>query len=160
MNCQWKMKASCTFFDGIYILGTMKIAILHVKKKNLDVKNERFFVTFFAPSVYRESSKVVIFQGEHDDDFAWKMHDFWAILMLIHIPGTCFFPYFRSYLFLPVNYATHLNPPWKPQNANPPSQPKHLKYRWVDLRKVAEGGLTHFVTAPANPFLKIRGGGA
>ena len=64
------MKASCTFFDGIHIPRTMKIAILHVKKKNFDVKNERFFVTLFAPSVHRESSKVVIFQGKHDDDFA------------------------------------------------------------------------------------------
>ena len=57
-------------FDGIHIPGTMKIAILHIKKKHFDVKNERFFVTFFAPSVYRESSKVVVFKGEHDDDFA------------------------------------------------------------------------------------------
>ena len=64
------MKALCTFFDGIYIPGTMKITILHEKNIDFDVKNERFFVTFLAPSVYRESSKVVIFQGEHDDDFA------------------------------------------------------------------------------------------
>ena len=61
---------------------------------------------------------------------------------------------------MPVNFATHLDPPRKPQNADPPSQPKRLKYRWVNLRKVAVGGLTHFVTAPANPLLKFRGGGA
>ena len=70
-----------------------------------------------------------------------------------------YFSLFRSYFFLPVNFATHLNPPWKPQNANPPSQPKHLKYRWVNFQKVAIGGLTHLVPAPANPLLKIRGGG-
>ena len=48
----------------------MKITIFHVKNMNFDIKNERFFVTHLAPSVHRESSKVVIFQGEHDDDFA------------------------------------------------------------------------------------------
>ena len=64
------MKALCTFFDGIHIPGTMKIAILQVKNVDFDVQNEQFFVTFLAPSVYRERSKVVIFQGEHDDDFA------------------------------------------------------------------------------------------
>ena len=48
----------------------MKIAILQVKNVDFDVQNEQFFVTFLAPSVYRERSKVVIFQGEHDDDFA------------------------------------------------------------------------------------------
>ena len=61
---------SCALLAIIYIPGAMKIAILHVKKMNFDVKNEHFFVTLFAPSVHRESSTVVIFQGEHDDDFA------------------------------------------------------------------------------------------
>ena len=34
------------------------------------------------------------------------------------------------------------------------------KYRWVKLRTVAVGGLTHFVTALTNPPLQFRGGGA
>ena len=74
--------------------------------------------------------------------------------------AVCSFFLVLDHIFLPVNYATHLNPPLKPQNANPPSLPKRLKHRWVKLRKVAGGGLTHFVTAPANPLLKFRGGGA
>ena len=115
MNFQWKVKASCTFFDGIHIPRTMKIAILHVKNIDFDCKNERFFVTFLAPSVYRGSSKVVIFQGEHDDDFAWKMHHFWLILMPSHIPRTCFlcFSHFGTlHLYEPP--FSPINRPWDP----------------------------------------------
>ena len=81
-----------------------------MKKHNVII-----FEPFPRPSIWRQWWKVVIFQWEHDDDFAWKIHDFWAILMFIHIPETCFFFIFFFLIFSDVKvvrddsglYLTH-----------------------------------------------------
>ena len=108
INFQWKMHVCCAFFNAIYTPGTMKVTSFHVKKHEFWRYKWMIFVTFFAPSVYRERWKVVIFQEEHDADFAWKMHDFWAILMSIHIPGTCFLHVFSRFFSTRKSLETFL----------------------------------------------------
>ena len=99
MNFQWKMKALCTFFDGIHIPGTMKIAILHVKKHWFWCSKWTNFCYFFSSVCIPRKLKSTDFSRRTWWWFCMKNEPFFSDFDAHPYTGNVFFARFFSFFF-------------------------------------------------------------